>query len=81
MSTPKPPESDSYPKVDMNTGRTDFSVEDSPLTGAFLERHPHMWPHIHSSVPRGWGAEVASALQAIEELMAETGVEIRVAQL
>ena len=65
----------------MNVRRTDFSVEDSPLTGAFLERHPHMWPHIPSSVPRGWDAEVAGALQAIQELTAETGVEIRVAQL
>lgn len=65
----------------MNERRIEFNTEDSPLTGAFLERHPHMWPHIHSSVPAGWDADVAGALQAIAELAAETGVDIGVAQL
>ena len=65
----------------MNVRRNEFNGEDSPLARAALERHPEMWPQIHSSVPRGWDAEVAGALEAIAELADETGVTIRVAQI
>jgi len=61
--------------------RGELDVSDAPMTCTVLEAHPTMWPLIHSDISPGWDAEIATALLALVELSAATGVEIRVAQI
>lgn len=65
----------------MEVTRAEVDMDNAPRTRAFLEAHPTLWPRISSFVPSGWDDEIASALQALMDLSAETGVEIRVAQI
>lgn len=61
--------------------RGDLYLDQTPLTHIALQKHSSMWPRIASDVPPGWDVEVARALAELAQLSAETGVEIRIAQI
>ena len=66
---------------DMHRRRAEVDLDGAPLTRAFLEAYPAIWPRISSFVPAGWDAGIAAALNALVKLSAETGVKVQVAQI